>query len=60
MSRYAILIPVARRTSDQRVIRWYECELHDGERVLRDPLRPFFSADAARTWAETQGYEIQP
>ena len=58
MSRYAVLIPVSRHTRDHRTIRWFECELHEDGRVTRDPLRPFFSVEAARSWAEARGYEI--
>lgn len=58
MSRFAVLIPVSRRTRDNRTIQWLECELHDDERVTRDPLRPFFSAESARSWAEALGYEV--
>lgn len=59
MSRFAILIPVSRRTSDHRTIQWLECELHDGDGVTRDPLRPFFSPEAARAWAASRGYRVQ-
>ncbi|MDQ8028619.1 MAG: hypothetical protein REJ23_07810 [Brevundimonas sp.] len=59
MSRYAVLIPVSRDTRDHRTIRWLECELHDDHVVTRDALRPFFSVEEARSWAEARGYEVR-
>lgn len=59
MSKFAVIVPISRRTSDRRTIRWLECELHDADTVTRDPLRAFFTMESARAWAASQGYEVR-
>lgn len=59
MSKFAVIVPISRRTSDRRTIRWLECELHDADIVTRDPLRAFFTMESAQAWAASQGYEVR-
>lgn len=59
MIAYAMLRSRSVRTRDLRTIAWWECELHEANGGVRTPMRPFWSAVEARSWATEAGYEVR-